>query len=348
MKAQTMNRCTKLAALAAGTAMIALQTAPAVAEGTSAGTTITNTATVDYRVGGVDQTEVVAADSFEVDRKVNFVVTRVSAPTTSVAPGQNNAVIAFDVTNLSNATIDIALAVSQASGDGFDAGNVAIYLDDGNGTFDGTETVITAVDEIAEDATVRVLVVADIDLAQTNGQVATLILEGTAREGGTAGSQGAVLTSTTGANTAGVETVLADAAGAQDGGNDGVFGAVGAYAVSAATLSVSKTSRVISDPVNATTNPKAIPGATVEYCVIVGNAAGSATATNVTVTDPVPADLTFDTAFGIRLNGTSDGSGNCNPDGTAGGSFTGGAVTGTLSDIAAGEERTLYFRATIN
>ena len=127
-----------------------------------------------------------------------------------------------------------------------------------------------------------------------------------------------------------------------------MFGAAGSYTVSAATLSVSKTSRVISDPVNATTNPKAIPGAAVEYCVVVGNAAGSATATNVTVTDPVPADLTFDTAFGIHLNGTSDGSSNCNPDGTAGGSFAGGAVTGTLSDIAAGKQRTLYFRATIN
>jgi uncharacterized repeat protein (TIGR01451 family) len=177
---------------------------------------------------------------------------------------------------------------------------------------------------------------------------ASLILEGTAHEGGAAGSQGAVITSTAGANTAGVETVLADDTGAQDSDNDGVFGATGSYTVSAATLSVSKTSRVISDPVNATTNPKAIPGATIEYCVVIGNAAGSATATNVTVTDPLSTDLTFDGAFGIRLNGTSDGAGNCNPDGAAGGSFTGGAVTGTLNNIGAGEERTLYFRATIN
>jgi uncharacterized repeat protein (TIGR01451 family) len=343
-----MNRRSKLAALTAGTAMIALQTAPAVAEGTNAGTTITNTATVDYRVGGVDQTEIVAADSFDVDRKVNFVVTRVSDPTTTVVPGQTNAVIAFDVTNLSNAAIDIALAVSQASGDDFDAGNVAIYLDDGNGTFEGTETPIAYIDEIAEDATVRVLVVADIDLARTNGQVANLVLAGTARNGGGAGSQGAVTTSTPGANTAGVETVLADDIGAQDGDNDGVYGASGSYTVSAATLSVSKTSRVISDPINNTTNPKAIPGAEIEYCVVVGNAAGSATATNVTITDPLPGDLTFDATFGIRVNGTSDGSGNCNQDGSAGGTFSAGAVTGTLTDIAGGQERTLYFRATIN
>ncbi len=343
-----MKRRSTLAALAAGTAMIALQTAPAVAAGTTAGTTITNTATVDYRVGGVDQTEVVAADSFAVDRKINFVVTRVSDPTTTVVPGQTNAVIAFDITNLSNDTIDIALAVAQASGDDFNAGNVAIYLDDGNGTFEGTETPIAYLDEIAEDATVRVLVVSDIDLARTNGQVASLVLAGTAREGGSAGSQGAVITSTAGPNTAAEETVLADDIGAQDGDNDGVFGAAGSYTVSAATLSVSKTSRVISDPVNAATNPKAIPGAIIEYCVVVGNASGSATATNVTITDPVPADLTFDATFGIRINGTSDGSGNCNADGSAGGNFNAGAVTATLTDIAGGQERTLYFRATIN
>ena len=92
-----MTHNSRLVALAAGTAMIALQTAPAVAEGVTAGTTITNTATVDYRVGGVDQTDVVATDTFDVDRKVNFVVTRVSDPTTTVSPGQQDAVIAFGI-----------------------------------------------------------------------------------------------------------------------------------------------------------------------------------------------------------------------------------------------------------
>ncbi|MBU7581011.1 MAG: DUF11 domain-containing protein [Porphyrobacter sp.] len=343
-----MNRRSTLAALAAGTAMVALQTAPAVAEGTTAGTTITNTATVDYRVGGVDQTEIVASDSFDVDRKVNFLVTRVSAPTTTVVPGQTNAVIAFDVTNLSNAAIDLALAAAQVSGDDFNVNNVAIYLDDGNGTFEGTETAITYLDEIAEDATVRVLVVADVALTHNNGEIADLVLSATAREGATPGAAGSVIASSSGANSAAVETVLADGAGADDGASDGVFGASGSYTVSAATLEVTKTSRVISDTVNAATNPKAIPGATIEYCVLVDNAPGSATATNVTITDPLPGDLTFDSTFGIRINGTGDGAGNCNQDGTAGGSFSAGTVSGTLSDIAAGEARTLYFRATIN
>lgn len=335
-------------ALVAGTAMVALQTAPAFAEGTNVGTIITNTATVDYQVGGVNQTDVTASDSFAVDRKVNFTVVRSSATTTTVVPGQTNAVIAFDVTNLSNDTIDLALAVSQATSDNFNADNVTIYLDEGNGQFDGTEAPITFIDEIAEDQTVRVLVVGDIALTRTNGQVANLTLSATARSGGAAGTQGSVITRTPGANTTGVETVLADGTGVEDSANDGVFSASGSFTVSAATLTVTKTSRVLNDPISGTTEPKAIPGAEIEYCVVVRNAAGSAMATNVTITDPLPTDLTFNATFGIRVNGTSDGSGNCNSDGSAGGSFAAGSVTGTLSDIAGGQERTLYFRATIN
>ena len=110
----------------------------------------------------VDQTEVVATDTFDVDRKVSFVVTRVSDPGTTVSPGQQDAVIAFEVTNLSNDTIDLVLAASQPGGDDFDADNVTIYVDDGNGTFDAADTATTLIDQIAEDATMRVFVVSDI------------------------------------------------------------------------------------------------------------------------------------------------------------------------------------------
>lgn len=342
-----MTHNSRFVALAAGTAMIALQTAPAVAEGISAGTTITNTATVDYRVGGVDQTEVVATDTFDVDRKVNFVITRVSDPTTTVTPGQNDAVIAFEITNLSNDTIDLVLAATQLGTDDFDADNVTIYVDDGNGTFDGTETATTLIDQIAEDATVRVFVVSDIDLSRVNGDVASLRLSATAHDGQTPGAQGAILTTTPGADTDGIETVLADGAGVGDSTNDGVFSADGSYTVFAASLNVTKTSRVLSDGISVS-DPKAIPGALIEYCIAVSNGATSATATNVTVTDIIPADLTFDSTYGIRVDGTVDGSGNCVDDGVNGGSFASGTVTAPLSNVEANQARTVYFRATIN
>lgn len=58
-----------------------------------------------------------------------------------------------------------------------------------------------------------------------------------------------------------------------------------------AALSVSKVSTVIADPVNGTTNPKAIPGATIEYLITVANSGPSATDSDtVIVRDDGPAD----------------------------------------------------------
>lgn len=58
-----------------------------------------------------------------------------------------------------------------------------------------------------------------------------------------------------------------------------------------AALSVSKVSTVIADPVNGSTNPKAIPGATIEYLITVANSGPSATdADSVIVRDDGPAD----------------------------------------------------------
>jgi uncharacterized repeat protein (TIGR01451 family) len=347
MENQEMTRNSRMVALAAGSAMLALQTAPAVAEGTSAGTVITNTATVDYRVAGVDQTDLTAQSQITVDRKINVLVNRVSDPTTSVVPGQADAVIAFDVSNLSNATIDLVIAATQASsGDDFDVTGLTLYRDDGEGVFDAGDTVTTLLDEVAEDAVVRVFVVSDTPLSQANGDIANLFLSATAHEGGQASTQGSVITATSGGNTSGVDTALADGAGQDDSANDGVFTARGSYTVSAATLTVAKTNRVLDDPVNGTTDPKAIPGATVEYCIAVSNAAGSATATNVVVTDVLPGDLSFVTGS-IRVNGALDGSNNCT-GGDPGGSIAGSTITAPLSDIAGDETLTASFRATIN
>lgn len=337
----------RLAALVAGTGLIVLQAAPVLAAGTTVGTTITNTATVDYRVGGVQQTQAAASNSFTVDRKVNLTVTLVGGPATSVVPGQTGAVITFDVANLSNATIDAVLAVTQAaSGDNFNANNVRVFVDDGDGVFDAGDVQTTLIDEIAADAVMRVFVVSDIPLDRVNNDLANLTLAAVAHAGGTPGSQGAVLTATSGGNTGGIDTVLADGAGSDDNANDGTFTARGSYSVTAATLTVTKTSRVVQDPVNGTTNPKAIPGAQVEYCVAVSNAAGSALATNIVVTDVVSADLAI-VAGSLRINGALDGSNNC-IGGDPGGSVAGQTVTAPLGDVAGGVTRTAAFRVTIN
>lgn len=331
---------------------LALATAasnPVYAAGTNAGTTITNQANVDFSVGGFSQTQIQRSNAVVVDRKVIVTVARSGGVSTTVSPNQTNAVFGYLVTNSSNDTVDFVPSLTQSSADSFNVSNVRYYRDvNTDGVLDGGDTLITYIDELAEDATFNILVVADIPQATATGNTADITLTATAHAGGTASSQGALLQATTGANTAGVDTVLADAAGASDAQYDGEFSAVGQYTVLGASLTVVKSARLVSDPVNLGTNPKAIPGATVEYCIAVSNASGSATAQGISINDSLPADVTYDSGFGIFVNGTLDGSSACNGGGTAGGSFASNTVSGALSDLAAGEARTLYFRATIN
>jgi uncharacterized repeat protein (TIGR01451 family) len=344
-------------ATASSLAVAALAATPAFAEGTAAGTTITNQVSLNYKVGGVDQTAVTASNSFTVDRKVNLTVAEVGDTTTSVSPGQQSAVTTFDVTNASNAPLDFALAVSQLSGgtathggtDNFNGTDLKIFRDtNGNGSFDaGTDLEASYLDQVGADQTQRVFVVLNVPLGRATGDVAGVRLTATAAEATAAGSQGAIVTQTTGANTAGVDTVFADAG--TTGGNtayDGIHFDEDDYTILAASLVATKTSRVISDPVNGTTNPKMIPGAVVEYCIAVANGAGSATASNVNVTDTLPGETDYLTAFGVKLNGTVTGA-TCNADGAGSGSYASGVVSGTLADLLAGEARTLVFRVTV-
>lgn len=338
-------------------ALAVLLATPALAAGTTAGTTITNTVTVNYQVNSIAQTATGASNSFTVDRKINLTVAEVGTTTTTVSPGQTAAVTAFTVTNLSNAPLDFALTLAQQVGsaaphggtDSFDVTTPKIYVDtNSNGSYDaGTDLEVAYLDELAADASKTVFVVANVPLGLTTGAVAAVTLTATGREGGTAGSQGGALTQTTGANTTGIDTVFADTAGATDAARDAAFSAKDDYTIQAAALTVTKTSRLLTDPLNGSTNPKAIPGAEIEYCIIVANAAGSATATNVAISDPMPAGTTYSSAYGTFLNGTVT-SGTCNTDGTAGGSFASNTVSGTLASVAAGETKTLRFRATIN
>ena len=333
-----------------------LAATPAWADGTPAGTSISNTATVDFQVGGVSQTAVSGSDSFTVDRRVNLTAAEVGSTTTNVSPGQASAVTTFLITNTSNATLDFNLVASQLSGgtaahggtDNFDTTNVRLYFDtNDNGAYDaGTDALITYLDQVPQDASRRVFVVVDIPLGRATGDVAGVRLTATAREGTSAGSLGAAITETTGANTSGVDTVFADTNANGNTARDGAHFAEDDYTILAAALSVAKTSRIVSDPIHSTTNPLNIPGAVVEYCIAVTNASGSATATNINVTDTLPAQTTFDSGFGILVNGTVT-SGTCNADGSSGGSHNAGVVTAPLSNIAAGNTRTVLFRVTI-
>ena len=131
------------------------------------------------------------------------------------------------------------------------------------------------------------------------------------------------------------------------------------YTVSAPVLSVAKTSRIVSDGVSAS-NPKAIPGAVVEYCISVANGAGGATASGVVISDLVPANTTYVPAS-IRVNATVTTPGptqTCSGgtavtdavDADAGdfGTPTANTAYGDLTPIAASTANAFIFRVTLN
>jgi hypothetical protein len=354
---QKMNKSVRLLASASVLAASAIAAAPAFAAGTTAGTSIQNTVTLDYKVGGVDQSQLTTSDTFTVDRKVTFTVSEVGTSSTTVSPGQVTAVTTFLVSNASNASLDVALAVSQPSGgtaahggtDNFNVTGPKTYVDTNtNGTYDaGTDVEITYLDQLAADDSKTVFVVVSVPLGRATGDVAGVRLTGTASEAATSGTLGSTIAQSTGANTSEMDTVFADTNASGNTARDGIHFAEDDYTVLAASITATKTSRVVSDPVNGTTDPKMIPGAVVEYCITVANAAGSAIASGITISDLLPGETTYDAAFGIKLNGTVTG-GTCNPDGASGGSYASGTVSGSLADLPGGATRTLVFRVSVN
>ncbi|MFN3423192.1 MAG: hypothetical protein ACK40C_00655 [Novosphingobium meiothermophilum] len=352
-------KCTsKLLAATSALALFAFGSSVAHAAGTTAGTTITNTATINYQVGGISQNAETASDTLTVDRKINLTVAETGNSTTVVTPGSVSQVTTFTVTNTSNAALDFALEALQMEGgagphggtDNFNVSNVRIFVDtNNNGVFDsGTDTLVTYLDEMAADETRRVFIVSDVPLGRPNGSVAAVALRATGREAGASGTLGAALVQTTGANTAGMDTVFADVTpGTDDSARDAAHSARDSYTVATAELTVAKTSRIVSDPVNGTTNPKMIPGAVVEYCIAVSNGTGATTAASINVNDPLPTEVTYLSSFGVKVDGTVS-AGVCQADGATAGSESGGVVSGTIATLPGGATKTVLFRATIN
>lgn len=201
------------------------------------------------------------------------------------------------------------------------------------------------------------MIIGDIPATTTNGQIAGVTATATARN---SDGSAIVAAADTDANSPTVvETIFAD--GASGGGaRNGIESASDDYTVAAAALTVFKSSRVVSDgvtPAGPGNFPKAIPGAVVEYCISVANATGAATASNIGLSDIVPANTTFQPGT-IRVNGavTAPGAGQSCSGGTTvtdandadAGQFVSNTVTGRLLSVAGGNASALIFRVTIN
>jgi len=121
-----------------------------------------------------------------------------------------------------------------------------------------------------------------------------------------------------------------------------------------ANLAIAKTSSIVSDPVNGTTNPKAIPGATMLYCILVTNN-GSATATAINITDALPGMTSF--VPGSLRSGTScatattiedDNASGADESDPFGASIAGTTLSATTATLAPTGTMAISFNATIN
>jgi uncharacterized repeat protein (TIGR01451 family) len=276
-----------------------------LAVGTDAGTPINNTATVDYKVGGVDQTpEVSSTATFVVDQVVNFVVAEADSGNTAVGAGEQDAVARFTVTNTGNATQDFALSVADLVGgsvfspDTIDTDALTIFVDvNGNNVYDAGTDTATSIDALSADDTaganvISVFVLGDIPAAASAGDAANIELTATAYKVDGAPGLGTIEAETGGNDTAGLEIIFAAAV---DSGATATAAGQDGYLVGLASLAAVKTSTVVLDPLGQTSPlALAIPGAFVQYEVTISNT-GGLPATEVQVTDAIQSELTFAT-----------------------------------------------------
>jgi uncharacterized repeat protein (TIGR01451 family) len=346
----------------------------AFATGTASGTTISNSATVNYSVGSVAQTPInSAAATFVVDNRVNLAITRFGTATTTVAPGQLAQTVVFRVDNLGNTSQGYNFTVvDNASGDTMDMNGEIVRVSSqactaGSTTppaagYQAASDTLAWINSLAQDQCRWVYIVADTPGSATNGLTANMTITATTA---TANVSGAPTNLTTPPpNTADdkdlVQIVFADP------GNNALETATGTYVVSSATLAIVKTSSVVSDLVNGTSFPKAIPGATIEYSIRVTNS-GGADATGVSVQDNLTlTGLNFVAnaynagASNVRITvgggaatfcNAEAGGTDTNGDGcvrTAGGVLTvGGAALSTVATGGASTEALVSFQMTI-
>jgi uncharacterized repeat protein (TIGR01451 family) len=351
--------------------------------GTAANTSVDNRAAVNYQVSGVAQTPIESSPTgnstagvgaganttFVVDNKIDLTVTEVGGAATTVGAGAANVVTTFRVTNTGNNAQGYNLSAANLAGttlfgrtDAFDMTNLRTFVSTAvcsgvspTPAFNaGTDTAVN-ITTLAADACAYVFIVADTPVTATNDQAANVQLTALTRVATTL----AAVTQTAGAESPTVvDVVFADA------GRDAQQTADDQYFVQTAALSVAKTSTVVSDPFNGTTNPKSIPGAVMEYGITLTNT-GAVSATVVTITDPIPANTTY--ANGTYNAGASNvsitvgatttfcqaeaGGTDTNADGcvrTAGGVLTVGSPALATVATGAGNAVTVRFRVTID
>lgn len=347
-------------------ALISVMVPAAVwALGTTAGTGITNSVSVNYTIGGVPGSAIVSSATFTVGMRVNGTVTRQNAAFVDVAGGATGAYLTFLVTNTTNTSLDFGLVSQTASTNPFTgtASDFAAppaltaYVDsNGNSVYDsGVDTATFSA--ISSDASVTVFLVGNIPAGELNGAIQAYSLTAVARGAGTGG--GAATNLAEGAGTYNsVDVVFGDAGNGTvtgDAARDARISDRSAFRITA--LTVNKTAAVYWDPFNLFATPRAIPGAILTYTVTISNP-GAANATSVSISDALGAlPVTFATQFDDGVDSCGAGEGivvdnlcytNAADGGTPDANEAGGTISVSGMTVNAGATTVIKYQVTVN
>lgn len=314
------------------------------AVGTTAGATISYAATVSYSIGAAVGSPITSAPaSFQVDELIQPVLIWQDASAVPVnSPGTND-VLTFLLTNTGNGSE--AFSLSRINGPlPLPAGNYtpldgtagSIYLE--NGLLAGFQPTGPNAD------TVYVTGANDPILAADAGQIIYVLSDTPAAASGSQGSvrlTAASLTAGAAGNLPGIGL-----AGLGQGGVFAVVGlskaqasATGSYVNSGMGLAITKSVVSIVDPDGTAV---AMPGTVLTYQIL-ASLSGAGTATNLVVSDPLPAEVSF-VAGSISVDGVArtDAADADNAQ------FSANTVTVSLGDVAAPANIVITFRASIN
>jgi uncharacterized repeat protein (TIGR01451 family) len=262
---------------------------PVLAAGTSAGIDISNTASVDYAIAGSSSTTISNTVTFRVDEKLDVNVSWQDAANVAVGTPDSNQVLTYLLTNTGNGNDSYTLNVQNSlGGDQFDPAFVDIYLDaNGNGIFNpGVDTLYNAgINDplLGADASQVVFVRNNIPSSLSFGDLGNSQLLAISRTG--SGPPGTAFANAGDNNTTAVV-----------GTSGGTGNAIGTYEVSNTTVSLLK-SVVITDQQGGN---QPVTGATMTYSIEV-TVSGPGNASNVVITDPLPANTTYTTGT-LTLN----------------------------------------------
>ena len=309
--------------------LVLFSASQAMASGTEAGTSVSNTAAVSYTI---DTTTVTDQPSntvtFLVDQKVRVVVA--GTPAETVVANVDDNELAFTVTNDSN-TEDTDSTDGQDptwfqiravnSGD-FDMDNVEIWEDTtGDGNPDTNLTALIGANQsevyllIDVDDTRDLFIIADTPgsgIAEDDEAVYDLVAEAwsTSFSATPVDADNAMDEDGDGNDPDASEIVFTDGTGTHgDGNGDGEHSAQGTYTVAAA-MTVAKS-------VTNGASGYQLPGDTVTYSITVTNNDTSFEATGVTIWDQIQAPLVYNNTTPLSCTGGSGFTAECSNDNSA-------------------------------